>query len=55
MFRIVKYLNNVHSGVYEKQPVVKAALELLLLLGREFKSEDPEDLLLFYRKMELER
>jgi len=52
MFRIVKYLNFVHSDLFEKKPVDLAASELLKTRGIILKSKDPTDLLLFYREME---
>jgi hypothetical protein len=52
MFRIVKYLNFVHSDLFEKKPVDFAASELLETRGIILKSKDPTDLLLFYREME---
>jgi hypothetical protein len=52
MFRIVKYLNFVHSGLFEKKPVNVAASELLDTRGISFESKDPLDLLLCYRSLE---
>lgn len=52
MFKIVKYLNFVHVGIFEKKPVDVAALELLEEAGTGFNSKDPLDLLLKFRKME---
>jgi len=52
MFRIVKYLNRVHSGIFEKIPVEISASELLGNTGIYFKSKDAIDLLLYYREME---
>jgi len=52
MFRIVKYLNFVHSDLFEKKPVDLAASELRETRGIILKSKDPTDLLLFYREME---
>jgi hypothetical protein len=52
MFRIVKYLNCVHSGCFEKKPVEISANELLEMRGIGAGSEEPFDLLLDYRKME---
>ncbi len=54
MFRIVKYLNHVHTGIYEKQPVAFSASALISLLERDFNSKDLRDLLGFFRKMEME-
>jgi uncharacterized protein YfkK (UPF0435 family) len=55
MFRIVKYLNHVHSGMFEKQPVSEAAYEMLSEIGPQVKSKDPYELLIFYRKIEMDR
>jgi len=52
MFRIVKYLNHVHEGFFEKKPVIEAASELLKVTGYQFYSMDPQDLLNIFRKME---
>lgn len=52
MFRIVKYLNHVHSGIFAKQPVTDASYDLLGMIGSQIKSRDPYELLLFYRKIE---
>lgn len=52
MFRIVKYLNYVHIGLFEKLPVEFSALQLLEDTGSSFKSKEPVDLLRYYRLME---
>ena len=52
MFRIVKYLNHVHSGIYDKKSVLIAASELLHELGITLKSDDPAGLLHYYRSLE---
>ncbi len=52
MFRIVKYLNFIHKNFFEKRPVNVAAAELLDVLGMTFESNEPLDLLLFYRSLE---
>ena len=52
MFRIVKYLNNVHIEFFEKRPVDVSASELLENTGIIIKSKEPVDLLLYYRAME---
>ena len=52
MFRIVKYLNWVHLGIFEKKPVNISASELLEYAGITFASKDPVELLLYYRAME---
>lgn len=54
MFRIVKYLNYVHHGVFKKQPVAVSARELLRESGIVIDSDEAVDLLLFYRQMEKE-
>jgi hypothetical protein len=52
MFRIVKYLNHVHTGIYDKKSVMIAASELLRERGIHLKSEDPFALLHSYRSLE---
>ena len=52
MFRIVKYMNFVHQGIYDKQNVTTSANDLLSVNDHNFRSDDPEALLLFYRSME---
>ncbi len=52
MFKIVKYLNFVHSDFFEKQPVEITACQLLNTLGITFESEDPRKLLIFFRSLE---
>lgn len=52
MFRIVKYLNFVHSGYLQKLPVETAASELLDKKGIKISPISAEDLLLCYRKLE---
>jgi hypothetical protein len=55
MFRIVKYMNFVHSDFFAKQPVDISASELLEARGIIFKlkdTKDTKDLLLYYRQME---
>jgi len=52
MFRIVKYLNNVHAGIFEKQMVEVSAREFLNLAGRNFESDDPGKLLILFRQLE---
>lgn len=53
MFKIVKYLNSVHSNLFEKKSVDECASELLKAIGIDFKSDDPAKLLEFYRLLEL--
>lgn len=55
MFRIVKYLNYVHAGIYKKQPVTASARELMRLKGQNVESEDPRRLLMIFRQMEKQR
>ena len=52
MFKIVKYLNYIHSDFFRKKPVDISALELLEARGISFDSKEIIDLLLFYRSME---
>jgi hypothetical protein len=52
MFRIVKYLNFVHTGFFKKKPVEVSASELLKAIGIGFESKEPNDLLLLYRELE---
>jgi len=54
MFKIVKYLNYVHLNIYNKIPVDKSANELLEENGADLISEDPVELLHYYRKLEKE-
>ena len=52
MFKIVKYLNNVHTEYFEKKPVDVAASELLKERGVMLESSEPLDLLQYFRKLE---
>jgi hypothetical protein len=52
MFRIVKFLNQVHKEIYKKVPVNECAHELLHIIGTTFASKDSSDLLRYYRSME---
>jgi hypothetical protein len=52
MFMIVKYLNFVNTGLFEKLPVDVSASDLLRAIGVHVHSEEPIDLLLHYRAME---
>ena len=52
MFRIVKYMNFVHQGLYRKKPVAYAAPELLHALGKDTDAMDPPELLEYFRKLE---
>jgi hypothetical protein len=52
MFKIVKYLNLVHQKTFNKVSISKSAGELLKVLGSDFQSDDPEELLTFYRELE---
>ena len=53
MFRIVKYLNFIHSNDYlEKIPVEKAAKEFLEKIACEFSAGSLKELLKIYREME---
>jgi hypothetical protein len=55
MFRIVKYLNYVHTGIYDKKSVLVSAAELLDARGIRLLSEEPADILRYYRSLELEK
>jgi hypothetical protein len=52
MFRTVKYLNHVHSGVFDKKPVLYSASELLQEKGVCLQSDDPAVILNYYRFLE---
>ena len=52
MFKIVKYLNFVHSDFFQKQPVKVTACQLLNTLDIIFESQDPRKLLIFFRSLE---
>ena len=49
MFRIVKYLNHVHTGIFRRQPVPDSACDLLLSEGHKIDLRDSLDLLIYYR------
>jgi hypothetical protein len=53
MFKIVKYLNSVHSSFLDKKPVEECASELLKAIGKNFDSDNPAELLGFFRMLEL--
>jgi len=52
MFKIVKYLNYTHPGIFEKQPVDVSAIALMEEKRITFHSKEPADLLYYYRAME---
>jgi hypothetical protein len=52
MFRTVKYLNHVHSAIFDKIPVPDAAMALLAERGIHLQSVNPADLLYYYRYLE---
>ncbi len=52
MFRVVKYMNHVHAGIFSKKAIADSAYDLLTISGLQFTSTDPEKLLLFYRSLE---
>jgi hypothetical protein len=52
MFKIVKYLNHVHTVMYEKQDVREAASAMLKLKGHKLEREDLYRLLVCYRSLE---
>ena len=52
MFKIVKYLNLVHQNTFTKVSISKSAGELINVLGLNYNSTDPGELLGFYRALE---
>lgn len=52
MFRIVRFLNHVHSGLYVKTPVCDEASKLLREIGIITKTGDARGLLELYRSLE---
>jgi glycosyltransferase involved in cell wall biosynthesis len=52
LFRIIKYLNFVHTGFYDKNPVEVSASELLETMGIAIGPENPVRLLHYFREME---
>jgi hypothetical protein len=52
MFKIVKYLNFVHGGYYNKKEIVKEAEKFLENIGKKPIKNDPAGLLLYYRYLE---
>ena len=54
MFKIVKYLNWVHTSLMAKKQVVESASELLIASGMEFKTSDPAKMLDYFRRLERE-
>jgi glycosyltransferase involved in cell wall biosynthesis len=52
MFRVVKYLNFVHLEIFERKAVVLSASVLLEAIGGDLKSDDPVELLKYFRKLE---
>lgn len=54
MFRIVKYLNFIHSGYFPRISVEDAAKEMLELAGKNKKTSGISDLLWYFRTIELE-
>jgi len=52
MFKIVKYLNFVHLELYDKKPVVEMASSLLNKKGIVYESENPVEMLRFFRSLE---
>ena len=53
-FRIVKYLNHVHEGIFIKQDVSVAAAELMRIINPRKLAEGASELLTEYRKMDRE-
>ena len=52
MFRIVKFMNNVHQQFYEKMPVEVSAYKILKETGHDCPHDEPSGLLRFYRLLE---
>ena len=52
MFRIIKYLNHVSSGAFDKQAVTDQAPRLLEIIGKKTDYRTPMELLECYRTME---
>ena len=52
MFMIVKYLNHVSSGMFDKQPVAEAALMMLKITGKKTEYATLQELLENYRSLE---
>jgi hypothetical protein len=55
MFRIVKYLNHVHNGLFEKIPVIVSASELLTATGIKAISNEAIYLAELYRILEKDK
>lgn len=53
MFRIVKYLNSVHVSLFSKRPVEECAGILLKAMGVDHYPEGPENMLLYFRQLDL--
>jgi cellulose synthase/poly-beta-1,6-N-acetylglucosamine synthase-like glycosyltransferase len=51
-FKVIKYLNMIHQDLYERQPVVQEAEELLRQTGEKTIPVTPEVLLMYYRQRE---
>jgi hypothetical protein len=51
-FRIVKYMNHVHSGIYEKKAVSESACDLLNAMAIGYHSENAEELLNLFRGLD---
>ncbi len=54
MFKIIKYLNFVHSGLFIKTPVEGSAVQLLQEKGYNIGFKNSAELLGFYRKLDRE-
>lgn len=52
MFRIVRYLNSSHQNIFDKQPVVEAAVEMARLRALGTCKDDALSLLQLYRETE---
>jgi hypothetical protein len=54
MFRVVRFMNTVHDGIYERKPVARAACDLLYHTGHDVIPDDVLQLLIYFRKLDRE-
>ncbi len=52
MFRIVKYMNHIHTERYSKKPVHESAYDILVLSGLKDIPKETGQLLMYYRLLE---
>lgn len=53
MFRIVKYLNNLHQDIYKKIPAIGAAKLIISMSGYDFTGKSDIELLSYLRELEI--